>query len=111
MKPEFWDLTVKIVRFVEDHQPGLVECEFADIEGRVHRFIEKIPVVSRADLWSDTPYPQSGMIRCQLLETWSDAHGRQVARISTERPWAIASTEGLHEFVVVFSGLEPSAPA
>lgn len=111
MKPDSWDLAVKIVRFVDEHQPGFVECELADIEGRIHRFIEKIPVVTRADLWSDSTYPQPGVIRCELLEMWSDAEGRQVARVSTERPWAITSTEGLHEFVVVFGGLEPSGPA
>jgi len=46
-----------IVRFVDEYQPGIVECEFADAEGRIHKIIEKIPIVTAADLWSDSAYP------------------------------------------------------
>lgn len=100
MEPDVRDLKVKIVRFVDEYQPGWVECEFFDIEGRIHKVIEKIPVVTSADLWRDSAYPQPGIIRCELLEKLSDTQGKQLARITTDRPWAIQSTKGLTEFVV-----------
>lgn len=100
MELDVRDLGVRIVRFVDEHQPGWVECEFVDIEGRIHKVVEKIPVVTSADLWRDSAYPQPGIIRCEVLGKWSDAQGKQLARITTDRPWLIESTEGLTEFVV-----------
>lgn len=98
-------LAITIVRFVDDHQPGLVECEFADAEGRIHKIVEKIPLVTAADLWRDSTYPQPGSVACEVLRKWSDEHGRELARITTDRPWSIESTEGLSEFVMLSSQL------
>jgi hypothetical protein len=36
-------LALQIVRFVDDYQPGVVECEFIDANGRPHTFIGKVP--------------------------------------------------------------------
>ena len=38
-------LRVQIVRYIDEHFPGLVECELADASGRLHIFVEKGPVV------------------------------------------------------------------
>ncbi|HVB55777.1 MAG TPA: hypothetical protein VNE63_04995 [Candidatus Acidoferrales bacterium] len=37
-------LSVQIVRFVGNHQLGLVACDLVDAEGRRHVFIDKIPI-------------------------------------------------------------------
>ena len=44
------ELKVEITRFVDEHQPGFVACEFQDANGRRHTFIEKVPLVTAVDL-------------------------------------------------------------
>jgi hypothetical protein len=51
-------VTVQISRFVDEHQPGFVECILMDALGESHLFVEKVPVVSTDDLWSTSSYPQ-----------------------------------------------------
>jgi hypothetical protein len=67
MDPDLVDLTVQIVRFVDDYQPGIVECEFTDAGGRAHRLIDKAPIFTVSALTADSPYPQPGAVRCKLL--------------------------------------------
>jgi hypothetical protein len=99
-------LAVEIVRFVDNHQPGWVEVQFVDIEGRRHSFIDKIPTfVSSGRLESETAYPQPGIIVCTILSTSEDQHGRAVAHITTTRPYYLESTDGLSEFDVLSSQL------
>ena len=103
------NLAVQIVRFVDEHQPGWVECEFADAEGRKHVFTDKVPIFTREDLWTDSVYPRPGTMTCEVLARWRDASGRELARISTANPLDDVSTEGLSEFVVLSTQLSPSA--
>jgi hypothetical protein len=44
MSEESSQLAVWIVRFVDQHFPGWVECEFIDAEGRRHTVRDKVPV-------------------------------------------------------------------
>jgi hypothetical protein len=111
MEPDVRDLAVAILRLVDEHQPGWVECQFADADGRIHKFVEKIPLVTNADLWRDSEYPQPGIIRCEVLQQWSDAQAKRLVRITTDRPWSVQSTEGLTEFVVGIAELaQPDKP-
>jgi hypothetical protein len=93
-------LIVQIVRFVDDHQPGWVACEFQDAEGRRHTLIDKVPIFSLEDIDSASSFPRSGAARCEVLKRWRDDQGRELAQVSTARPDDIESTEGLSEFVV-----------
>ena len=45
-------------------------------------------------------YPQPGVIGCEVLAQWRDSSGTELVRVTTERPDAIESTEGLSEFIV-----------
>jgi len=72
---------VDIVGFAEESFPGFVHCDFADADGNRHKFIEKIPVVTTQDLWSDSAYPQPGMMPCETVECFNDGEGRSLARI------------------------------
>jgi hypothetical protein len=36
-------LRVQIVRFVDEYQPGIVECQFRDADGQMHSAIGKLP--------------------------------------------------------------------
>jgi len=95
------DLAVSIVRFVEDYQPGIVACEFADAESRCHTFIGKLPYFTAEPLDASSRYPQSGAAQCLILDQWCDAEGRELVRISTDVDCYIESVEGLTEFVVL----------
>ena len=96
-------LKVTIARFVDDHQPGFVECTFSDARGISHSIIEKVPVISAEDLWIDSEYPRAGEIECTVLERCTDARGDDLARIDTELPDHIESARGETEFVVFWS--------
>ena len=74
-------VAVKIVRFVMEHQPGIVEGEFADADGRVHKVVDKCAIMTTEDLWSDSSYPQDGVFPCEVLSTWTDDSGRSLAKI------------------------------
>src|SRR5215471_11505967 len=100
------ELIVQIVRWVDDDpQPGIVACEFEDAEGYLHTVIEKQAVASEVCLDASSAYPRPGIIRCEVLTQWRDSKGRELARITTERPYSIETTEGLSEFVVLASQL------
>jgi hypothetical protein len=97
------ELTVTIVRFVDEHFPGWVACELVDAEGRRHEFIDKVPIFSLDPLDAASTYPQPGVIQCGILARWRDAEGRELVRASTDKPYAIESVEGESEFVVLSS--------
>jgi hypothetical protein len=100
------NLAVQIMRFLGyDPQPGIVACEFADAEGRVHTLIDKVPIFSTETIDADSIYPLPGHASCEVLERWRDVRGCELVRVSTARPWGIESTEGLSEFVVLSTQL------
>ncbi len=94
-------LTVQVVRCVDDHFPGWVECEFLDAENHRHILVEKVPVVSTEDFGPDTSYPRTGGVRCEILARWQDARGRDLVRVTTSRPDGVESTEGMSDFVML----------
>jgi hypothetical protein len=107
MVPEFVDLAVQIVRFVDDYQPGIVELEFTDAAGANHRLIDKAPIFTSATLSADSIYPQPGAVRCSLLRVRQDMGGRRLFTISTAEPFSIETGEGLTEFDVLPSQISP----
>lgn len=102
-------IEVEITRFMDDHQPGFVECWFADVEGNKHTFVEKVPVVSSEILMSTSAYPCRGVIACEVQERWTTKQGVELARVSTNTPWGIESLERLGSFVVAASQLRSVA--
>jgi len=99
------NLSVKIVRYVDDHQPGWVESQFIDAGGRCHTVRDKVPGFTDACLGPDSDYPQPGQLRCEILSESLGADGIRLVRITTARPCDIESTEGLSEFVVLSTQL------
>jgi hypothetical protein len=100
-----YNLAVEIVRFTDDRFPGWVASEFMDAEGRRHTIIDKVPGLSLEDLDATSEYPRPGAARCEVLDRWRDALGRELARISLAKPDGIESTEGLSEFDVLSAQL------
>jgi len=95
------NLHVQIVRFVMDHQPPIVACEFVDADGHCHTFIDKVGIFSEETLDADSRYPQAGVIRCVLMTEWWDSRGRGLIKINTAEPDQLESTAGLTDFVVL----------
>jgi len=96
-------VAVSIIRFVDEHQPGFVECELTDAFGQTHSFVEKVPIVTVENLWSDSTYPRTGDIACEVEQEWQDDAGRSLVKVNTERPWGVESTTGGTTFVVLSS--------
>ncbi len=90
-------LRVRIVRFVDEYQPGIVECQFRDADGQTHSIFGKLPYFTSADLWSDSRYPQPGELECRLLG--APAHGAVKIELAEE------TTDGRSEVVVPASEL------
>lgn len=100
-------LAVQIRRFVDDSQPGWVECVLADAHGHEHLFVEKVPVVSAARLDANTRYPQPGLIACTLVGQRTGDDGRELLTVDTQAPWGIESTQGRSQFEVLPRQLAP----
>ncbi len=92
-------ISVEIRRFVDDWQPGWVECAFTDAHGREWLFVEKVPVITSEDLDARSAYPCRGMIACQLVERrhWAE---RETVVVDTELPWGIEATTGETRFEI-----------
>ena len=100
MAAELVDVAVRIVRFVDDYQPGIVACELIDADGRSHTLIDKAPIFTDESLDGSSEYPRPGVVRCTALRTWRDECGRDLTAINTATPYSIESVEGLSDFVV-----------
>ena len=92
-------LVVQIMRFVDDTQPGVVECEVVDANGQRHCFVDKVPIFSTELLDAHSGYPRNGVMACEVLARWKDASGKGLARVNTRRPDGVESSEGKSEFV------------
>jgi hypothetical protein len=103
-------LGVEISRFVDEYQPGVVECRLVDAHGRTHLIVEKVPVVTTEGLGSDSRYPKPGAVACEVEMQWEDSDGRSLVRVNTARPWSVESTEGATSFVVLSSQLTRGQP-
>jgi hypothetical protein len=91
-------LKIKITSFISDDQPGFVECKFTDAWSKEHTVEDKVPVATEQDLDADSDYPQDGFIACEVLNEWRDHDGRKIFTVTTERPWAVDTIDGLTEF-------------
>ena len=93
-------MPLQIIRFVEEHQPPIVEARFRDSTGCLHTFIDKSAIFTDDwGLYPTTNYPHPGVIRCEVLGRSHGPDGQEVVRVRTE----VASTESLAAFVVFAS--------
>jgi hypothetical protein len=99
-------IRVTIVRYISDEpQPGIVECKLEDAHGREWSFVEKTAKVSAEPLDAHTSYPQRGVVAGEIIGRSMDDAGREVIRISTERPWRVESVDGVTQFDVLAESL------
>lgn len=91
---------VQINRWVDDHQPGFVECRFIDRSGRERMIIEKLPIVSEVQLDQGSSYPQLGSIPCTVVSRTRDQSGREIAEVDITAPIFIEAVDGETRFQV-----------
>jgi len=96
------NVSVQIVRFVDAHQPGWVECELTDADGRRHIIREKVPIFTAELLDDQSRYPVTGGMPCEIVQRFHDMQGRELVRVSTEQ-CGIESVEGVTAFTVTAS--------
>jgi hypothetical protein len=89
---------VVIVKFIDSHQPCLVECVLHDASGVAWTIVEKVPVVTTENLNATSTYPREGSIACEVIE--DELVGSPLVRIDTSKPWGIEATDGTTTFVV-----------
>lgn len=99
-------VAIEIVRFVDEHQPGFVECRLIDAQGQSHTFLEKVPIVTEEKLWSGSKYPRAGSVACRLEAEFKDTTGRLLSRIDTAHPFSVESASGETKFIVLSSQLD-----
>ena len=104
------ELSVEIIRYFDDAQPGWVECRLKDAWGKEHTFIDKAPIFTSSELNKDSNYPQYGVIACQVVRRWRDPHGREIVTIDMEHPWHVESSSGDTRFDVLATQLNESSP-
>ncbi|MEI8383829.1 MAG: hypothetical protein WCJ09_27185 [Planctomycetota bacterium] len=92
---------IEIRRFVDDSQPGYVECWLTDANGREWSFVEKVPVVTAEDLDAESDYPRPGIIACEVIGREIGTDEREVVVIDTDLPWGVEATTGETRFVVL----------
>src|SRR5215467_6732450 len=93
---------VTILRYIsDDPQPGIVECQLEDANGRRWSFVEKTAIVSAERLDAQSTYPQVGVIAGEVIRHSHNADGREAIEIDTERPWGIESVEGATRFEIL----------
>jgi hypothetical protein len=94
-------IRLPIVRWVNDHNPGIVECHLTDASGHIWSIIDKLPIFTETnDLDANSSYPQPGVLACEVVETKIDQAKRTVLIVDTSRPWGVESVEGKSCFEV-----------
>lgn len=95
-------IRAEIRRWIDNEpQPGIVECRFTDVVGHEWVIIEKSSLVAEASLNAESGYPQPASIACEVVSRNKDSLGREIAEISTDKPWSIKATDGTTVFHVL----------
>ena len=83
----------------DEPQPGLVEVQLTDTDGRTWRFTDKASIFTSEPLDASSIYPRRGAMRCAVLRRETAADGSRVAIIDTFTPDGLSS-QGQSEFCV-----------
>lgn len=103
-------IRAEIVRWISDDFPGFVECRFTDRFGKVWTIIEKVPVLTTADLRSMSAFPQPVLIAGEVVAKHRDDAGREVIEISTLTPWGLEAVDGTTSFQFLAEHLQLDPP-
>jgi hypothetical protein len=93
-------LKVTISRYVDNAFPGFVECTMVDAKGEEHVFVDKVPVLTTANLNETSDYPRLGSIACIVIGRKKLNDGRELVQIDTSKPWGVESNVGRTKFEI-----------
>lgn len=93
-------IRAQIVRMVDPHYPGFVECELVDVDGVRWSIVDKVPVVTLEDLDERSSYPRSVELACTVLERFRSPEGIELALIDIGSPWGLQASDGETTFEV-----------
>ena len=88
---------ISINQFIDDHQPGWVECSFFDAFGKAHIVRDKVPVFTVEPLDSNSEYPKEGVVGCEIIKEWKHKNEQTVYTVRSD-VWGVETMEGLTEF-------------
>ena len=94
-------IKILITSFIDDHQPGFVECKFYDAFGNQHIVQDKVPIGTDKYLDANSEYPQDGIIACDIVSERTDSNGQKIFTINTSKPWGVDTIDGLTQFDVL----------
>jgi len=86
------DVKVNVLKIVDTSFPIFVEFELTDCNGIIHRFVDKVPVISNN---YDIIPPCTGYMRCSIIKEKSETF-----IIDTSNPDDIESINGEYQFEV-----------
>jgi hypothetical protein len=81
----------KVTKFIDESNPGFVECQFVGVNGLIQIFNDKVPIFTTKMLDKNSNYPVDGIVGCEIIET-KNINGKNIVKINTELPWGIEST-------------------
>jgi hypothetical protein len=93
-------IDVEIVRITAPDCPVWVECVLRDANEREWFFTDKSPVFTAGPIHERMPFPQPGVLACELVREWIDEQGRSRCLIDTEKPWDVEARDGETRFEV-----------
>src|ERR1700677_1887837 len=86
------EVRCRVVRWVADEpQPGLVEAQLTDADGRVWSLIDKEPIFCRDPVSRETVFPVPAVIRCRVLARKIRPDGQEIVTIDTANPDGVDS--------------------
>jgi len=93
-------IEIDIERFIDESQPGWVECSLTEALGIEHKYREKVPIVTAESLDSDSSYPRKGVVACVIVERCI-LDGREIVTVESESIWGVESIAGESKFKVL----------
>jgi 3-dehydroquinate dehydratase len=99
-------LKIKIVKYVDDSQPGWVKCVFEDVQERQWSFVEKAPIVTSQQIGHGDNYPLDGEVECSLISEFTDSNNNKIVTIDLSSPLGIEAENGQSKFNVFESQIK-----
>ncbi len=104
--PTVRELRVLITQYVDDSQPGWVECEFFDAAGQRWKIVEKVPIVTDQEISPTSELPRVTGLRCVEVGRRIDESGRELVTVNTEHPDGVEAVDGTNQFEVLANQIE-----
>lgn len=92
-------IRVQITRFVEHHQPDILEFTFSDYYQNTHKVIDKISVITDKKLSEESTYPVEEWIQIEVL-SFEKNNDEEIYTIKFNESYGIETIEGKSYFEI-----------